>query len=68
LERIKVEAEQRITQAKAETELLRLQKQEISKDLIELRKIENERKAIEKWNGVLPTYTGGAMPFIQANK
>ncbi|MBI3353224.1 MAG: prohibitin family protein [Nitrospirae bacterium] len=68
LERIKVEAEQRITQAKAEAESLRLQKQEISKDLIELRKIENERKAIEKWNGVLPTYTGGAMPFIQANK
>jgi regulator of protease activity HflC (stomatin/prohibitin superfamily) len=66
LERIKVEAEQRITQAKAEAESLRLQKQEISKDLIELRKIENERKAIEKWNGVLPTYTGGAMPFIQA--
>jgi len=68
LERIKVEADQRVTQAKAEAESLRLQKQEITKDLIELRRIENERKAIEKWNGVLPTYTGGVMPFIQVNK
>lgn len=68
LERIKVEAEQRITQAKAEAESLRLQKQEITKDLIELRRIENERKAIEKWNGILPTYTGGATPFIQLTK
>lgn len=25
-------------------------------------------KAIEKWNGVLPQYTGGAMPFINLNK
>ena len=68
LERIKVEAEQRITQARAEAESLKLQKQEITKDLIELRKIENERKAIEKWNGVLPTYTGSGMPFFQLNK
>ena len=68
LERIKVEAEQRITQARAEAESLRLQKSEISENLLQLRKIENERKAIEKWNGVLPTYTGGAMPFIQLNK
>ena len=68
LERIKVEAEQRIAQATAEAESLRLQKQQITPDLIKLRQIENERKAIEKWNGVLPTYTGGAMPFIQLNK
>ena len=37
----------------------------ISPDLIELRKIEANLKAIEKWNGILPQVTGaGAIPFI----
>ncbi len=65
LERIKIEAEQRITAAKAEAESLRLQKENISLDLIELRKIEANLKAIDKWNGILPQVTGGgAIPFI----
>lgn len=65
LDRIKVEAEQTIAAATAEAEALRLQKMNISPDLIELRKIEANLKAIEKWNGILPTVTGaGAIPFI----
>ncbi len=65
LERIKIEAEQTIAAAKAEAEALRLQKMNISPDLIELRKIEANLKAIEKWNGILPQVTGaGAVPFI----
>ena len=65
LERIKIEAEQKITSAKAEAEALRLQRANISTDLIELRKIEANLKAIEKWNGILPQVTGnGAIPFI----
>jgi regulator of protease activity HflC (stomatin/prohibitin superfamily) len=65
LDRIKIEAEQTITAAKAEAESLRLQKANISMDLIELRKIEANLKAIEKWNGILPQVTGGgAIPFI----
>lgn len=65
LDRIKVEAEQTIAAATAEAEALRLQKMNISPDLIELRKIEANLKAIEKWNGILPTVTGaGAVPFI----
>lgn len=65
LDRIKVEAEQTITAATAEAEALRLQKMNISPDLIELRKIEANLKAIDKWNGVLPSVTGsGAVPFI----
>jgi regulator of protease activity HflC (stomatin/prohibitin superfamily) len=65
LERIKIEAEQKVTAARAEAESLRLQKANISADLIELRKIEANMKAIEKWNGVLPNVTGaGAVPFI----
>lgn len=65
LERIKVEAEQKVAAAKAEAESLRLQKANISPDLIELRKIEANLRAIEKWNGILPQVTGaGAVPFI----
>ena len=65
LDRIRVEAEQTIAAATAEAEALRLQKMNISPDLIELRKIEANLKAIEKWNGVLPEVTGaGAVPFI----
>ena len=65
LDRIKIEAEQKITAARAEAESLRLQRANISTDLIELRKIEANLKAIDKWNGILPQVTGGgAIPFI----
>ena len=65
LDRIKIEAEQKITAARAEAESLRLQRANISLDLIELRKIEANIKAIDKWNGILPQVTGaGAVPFI----
>ncbi|RJQ23968.1 MAG: prohibitin family protein [Nitrospiraceae bacterium] len=65
LDRIKIEAEQTVTAARAEAESLRLQKANISEDLIELRKIEANLKAIDKWNGILPQVTGGgAVPFI----
>lgn len=64
LDRIKVEAEQKIASAKAEAESLRLQKQEITADLLKLREIENQRLALEKWNGQLPQVTGGSVPMI----
>jgi prohibitin 2 len=65
LDRIRIEAEQKITAARAEAESLRLQRANISPDLIELRKIEANMKAIEKWNGILPQVTGGgAIPMI----
>ena len=65
LDRIKIEADQKITAAKAEAESLRLQRANISADLIELRRIEANLKAIEKWNGILPQVTGGgAVPLI----
>ena len=65
LNRIKIEAEQKTVQAKAEADALKLQKQEITSDLLELRRIEAQLKAIEKWDGKLPTYNGGdAVPFI----
>jgi len=67
LERIKIEAEQKVAQAKAEAESLRLQKGQITKEMIELRKIEAMREAIAKWNGTVPNVLlsgGGASPLI----
>ena len=64
LQRIEIEARQKIEQAKAEAESLRLQKQEVTAELVELRKIEAQLEAIKKWDGKLPTITGGAIPFI----
>ncbi len=64
LDRIKIEATQKITNARAEAESLRLQKANISKDLIELRKIEAAMAAINKWDGIMPKVTSGAIPFI----
>lgn len=57
LERIKIEAEQKITEAQAEAESQRLQRETITETILRLR-------AIEKWNGVLPQVTSGAIPFI----
>lgn len=67
LERIKIEAEQKVAQAKAEAESLRLQKGQITTEMIELRKIEAMREAISKWNGTVPNVLmsgGGASPLI----
>jgi regulator of protease activity HflC (stomatin/prohibitin superfamily) len=66
LDRIKIEAQQKIAGAQAEAESLRLQRQNITSELVELRRIEAMQEAIRKWNGVLPQVTGGAMPFIDA--
>lgn len=61
LERVKIIAQQKIEQAKAEAESLRLQKQELTPELVKLR-------AIEKWDGVMPKVTGDATPFINLNE
>jgi regulator of protease activity HflC (stomatin/prohibitin superfamily) len=68
LARIKVEAQQKIVQAQAEATALTLQKQAITPELLQLRQIENQAVAIAKWDGRLPTYTGGNIPFIFAGK
>lgn len=68
LDRIRVEAEQKIASARAEAESLRLQRAVISPELIKLRQIEAQMKAIEKWDGKLPNVTGGTVPFIQVEQ
>lgn len=62
LQRVKMEAQQQIERAKAEAEALRVQKEQVTAELIELRRIEAQMKALEKWNGDLPQVVaaGGA--------
>lgn len=60
LKRIQVEAEQRITQAKAEAEAIKIQTEALSQNnnLIQL-------EAVKRWNGQLPHFMGsGTVPFI----
>lgn len=65
LERIRVEAEQRVAMAQAEAASLRVQKEQITPELLKLREIENQREAVRKWNGVLPQFTGQLpLPFL----
>lgn len=69
LQRIRVEAEQKVAQAQAEAESLRIQKQQVTAELLRLREVENERKAIEKWDGRLPTtMMGNSVPFVNVGK
>ena len=67
LQRIEVEARQRVTQARAEAEALALQRQQVTPELIRLREMENQRIAIDKWDGKLPNVSGGAIPFINVS-
>ncbi|WP_281890011.1 prohibitin family protein [Paenibacillus sp. YYML68] len=67
LKRIEIEAKQKIAQAQAEAEALKLKKQEVTPELVQLKQIEVQEKALEKWDGRLPTVTGGATPFIDLN-
>ncbi|GIP53502.1 MULTISPECIES: prohibitin family protein [Paenibacillus] len=64
LKRIEIEAKQKIAQAQAEAESLKLKKQEVTPELVQLKQIEVQEKALEKWDGRLPSVTGGATPFI----
>ncbi len=65
VEKVKKEAEQKILQAEAEAKSLRLQREVVSDNLIKLRQVEAQLKAIEKWDGRMPTYmAGGEMPFV----
>ena len=66
LERIKVEAQSRIAQAEGEAKAIAIQSQAIQtgggQNYVQL-------KAIEKWDGKLPTYNGGgAVPFVNIGK
>lgn len=64
LKAVEYQAQQRIVQAKGEAEAISIQVKAITesggKEYVQL-------QAINKWNGVLPIATGGAIPFINLN-
>jgi regulator of protease activity HflC (stomatin/prohibitin superfamily) len=68
VEKAKRDAEQQIAKSKGEAEALRMQREQVTPALIELRKVDAQLKAIEKWNGVLPGYVGAGVPFISIEK
>ena len=44
-----------------------MQRRQVTPELIRLREMENQRMAIEKWDGKLPSVAGGAVPFINVS-
>lgn len=65
LEKTKIENEKEIEQAKKDAEVMRLQNQEITDKTLQLKELEIKQKAIDKWNGQLPTTSlGENVPFI----
>lgn len=70
LNRIKIEAEQKVAQAQAEAKALEVQKQQITPELVQLRTIEMMQ---QHWDGHLPDVYmsgqgGGALPMIDVLK
>lgn len=63
LERIKIEKEQKISEAEGKARAIQIEAQALMANpkVVELR-------WIEKWDGKTPTYWGGASPFIGINK
>ncbi len=66
LRRVEFEAQQAITRAQAEAKGLELQKTQITSQLLELRRVEVQRTAVDKWNGVMPQVvtSGGPVPML----
>jgi regulator of protease activity HflC (stomatin/prohibitin superfamily) len=67
LDRIKIEADQKVATARAEAESLRMQREAITPGLIQLRQVETQKLAIEKWDGRMPSVmmgAGGATPLL----
>lgn len=63
LQRIKFESQQSVVRAKSEVEALKLQRNIPMAQLIRMREIDLQRRAIEKWDGHLPATTG-TVPFL----
>ena len=62
LQRARIDAETTLTNAKKQTELNRLLAMQGDK-VLELKKMEIMRKAVEKWNGKAPVIGGSSIPF-----
>lgn len=65
LKRIEIEANQKIAQAQGEAQALKLQKEQITPELLQLRTIEMLR---DKWDGKFPTVVSGSLPMLDILK
>lgn len=72
LETTKVEAEKAIEAARGQAEAQRVQQQTLTPELLQKYTIDAQNRAIDKWNGVLPTTNaggaGGLLFNIPANR
>lgn len=58
------EAQARINQAKGEAEAQRLLQQSLTPEVLKKQELDNQKVAIDKWNGQLPGVNSGAIPFL----
>jgi len=63
LQRIRFESQQSVIRAKSEVEALRLQRSLPVGEIVRLKELDLQRRAIDKWDGRLPQSTGG-IPFF----
>ena len=66
LERVKFEAAQQVELARAQAQALSLQKTAVTPELVALRRIEAQLKAVDKWDGHMPNVvtSGGPVPLL----
>ncbi len=64
VEEAKQNAAAEIASATGKAQAQAILQKTVTNQTLELEKLEVERKAIDKWNGELPTTTGGAVPFV----
>jgi regulator of protease activity HflC (stomatin/prohibitin superfamily) len=62
LVRVRAEAQQSVARAEAEAQALKAQREAVTPELIQLRRTEALLKAIEKWDGRMPTFVGEGAP------
>lgn len=68
LETTKIEAEKKIAEAEGQAEANRILNESLTEENLEKQELENQSKAIDKWNGQLPaTMTGDTVPFLNIN-
>lgn len=68
LRRAEADARKVVAMARGEAEANTIRSNSLNDKIIAMAKIENERKAIEKWNGELPQVSSGVTPFLNVGK
>lgn len=64
---IKAEADQKIAEAEGQARALALVRQNITPMLLQKEQLDNQKSAIDKWDGAMPQVSGGVTPFINFN-